>query len=40
MSQLELSPEDGPALPARMTFTYALGVEHALYKLIEPTQDK
>ncbi|BEJ10693.1 hypothetical protein CspHIS471_0101150 [Cutaneotrichosporon sp. HIS471] len=28
---LELSPEEGPSLPARMAFTYALGTEHGLY---------
>ncbi|BEJ01212.1 hypothetical protein CcaverHIS631_0510690 [Cutaneotrichosporon cavernicola] len=28
---LELSPEEGPSLPALMTFTYALGTEHGLY---------
>jgi m7GpppX diphosphatase len=37
MIQLELSPE-GDSLLAKMTFTYALGVEHGLYSGIAALQ--
>lgn len=32
--QLELSPDDGPSIVERMTFTYALGEQHGLYPLL------
>lgn len=32
ISLLELDPEDGSSILARMTFTYGLGTEHGLYK--------
>ncbi|TCD68153.1 hypothetical protein EIP91_011431 [Steccherinum ochraceum] len=32
ISLLELDPEDGPSILERMTFTYALGEQHGLYK--------
>ena len=34
LSQLELDPDDGPSMLERMTFTYGLGTEHGLYKLM------
>ncbi|GMK59680.1 hypothetical protein CspeluHIS016_0802860 [Cutaneotrichosporon spelunceum] len=40
MSWLELSPEEGPSLPARMTFTYALGTEHGLYDGLLAVQEE
>jgi len=34
ISLLELSPDDGPSIVERMTFTYGLGEQHGLYPLL------
>lgn len=36
--KLELSPDNGPSIIERMTFTYGLGEQHGLYPLLTETE--
>ena len=38
--QLELSPDSGPSILERMTFTYALGDQHGLYEAMRAAQSE
>ena len=40
VSQLELSPDDGPCILARMTLTYGLGDQHGLHEAMRAAQSE